>query len=104
MCTDNIVSLISLFIEGIGDLVEQQGDVGRLHHIHEELCAQFDIEDDLCMGTDRTTFKLRKLFETVMEGIHLFTEYNSMENLLEIAIELTVVRDELASQLHEVTV
>ena len=104
MRTGDIVSLMTLFIEGLGDIAEQRSDMGVLHHLHEELCAQFDIEDDLCEGSDRTINKLRKLFDLAMEGAQLFAEHRSVPELLELAIELTVVRDELASQLAEVTV
>jgi hypothetical protein len=103
MCMDNIVALISVFIDSLANIVEKRGDISRLHHIHEELLIQFDAEDEMCMGTDRTIFKLRQLFELAMQGAQLFTEHDSMEDLLDLAVELSVVRDELAASLDQVT-
>ncbi len=105
MCSPEIILLLAEFVDELGKLTES-GDTAiltTLQHIKEEATAHLDAESDTCLDSDPNLRKLGELFQLATEAAVLFSQHGTPADMVDLAAELLIVRDELHDHLDGAT-
>jgi hypothetical protein len=105
MCAPEIILLLTEFVNELEKLTES-GDTGvltTLQRIRVEAETHLDFESDACLDTDPNLRKLGELFQLATEAALVFSQHGTPSDMIDLAAELLVVRDELNDRLDGAT-
>ena len=105
MCSPEIILLLTEFVDELGKLAES-GDssvLTTLRRIQLEAEAHLGFESDACLDSDPVLRKLSELFQLAIQAATLFSQNGSQADMLDLATELLVVRNEMNDSLEGAT-
>jgi hypothetical protein len=105
MCTPEVILLLTEFVNELGKLAES-GDssvLTTLRRIQLEAETHITYEMDACLDSDPVLRKLSELFQLAIQAATLFSQTRSQTDLLDLASELLIIRNELHDSLEGAT-
>jgi hypothetical protein len=105
MCSPEIILLLTEFVNELGKLTES-GDTAiltTLRRIEEEAKVHLSFESDACLDSDPNLRKLGELFQLANQAALIFSQHGSEADMVDLAAELLIVRNELHDSLDGAT-
>lgn len=103
-CSNDLMYCLTHAVECLFEVIaeKQALPLEVLDQVVAEALYLIEKESDDCLGTDKTLNKLRELFENSLKIAHLLYQNNAWPDLIELATNLLVVRNELAEHVKKI--
>lgn len=101
MCSEEMIWYLTQLVQLLGDL-HRTKDANFLEVIDmacSDACYYLEIEKDDCLDSDPLLRRLENIFKNVSTATHTCIQQQLWDTLVELAAELTIVRDQIKQHL-----
>jgi len=105
MCSDILLPLFTQYLEILMDLAESKNGtaIELLENIQDDALMYIEGENSACLDTDPVLTKLKEMLVHTTEAARLAYLQQEWGDILTLAANMDIVRDELAKALNSVT-